>query len=84
MILKYSQGGKINYSFNKYIAEDEEELTTLGEKCSFGDTVYVIHTGESWIIDSKRIWYPLTDKEKDPIECDCVEEMTIWKDLVVE
>lgn len=84
MILKYFQNGKVNYSFNKYLLEDEEELVKLGERCSYGDIGYVIHTGEYWIIDSKRVWYPLNNGDKDPIECDCVEEMTIWKDLVIE
>ena len=81
MILKYSQGGKITYSFSKYIIEDEEELVTLGAKCNFADIVYVIHTGEYWVLDSHHVWYPLTSKDKDPIECDCVEEMTIWNDM---
>ena len=83
MILKYSQGNKINYSFSKYLVEDEAELTSLGSKCNLGDIAYVIHTSEYWIIDSKHTWYPLTNKSSDPIECDCVEEMTIWNELIV-
>ena len=31
-----------------------------------------------------QIGNPLNNGDKDPIECDCVEEMTIWKDLVIE
>lgn len=81
MILKYSQGGKINYSFGKYMVDDEDELIPLGQKCDFGDTVYVIHTGEYWVMDSQHLWYPLTNKDKNPIKCNCVDEMTIWSEL---
>lgn len=81
MILKYSQGGKINYSFSKYMLEDEEELVLLGSKCNFGDIAYIVHTGEYWVLDSKHCWYPLSNKSKNPVECDCVEEMTIWAEL---
>ena len=61
--------------------EDEEELVLLGSKCNFGDTAYVVHTGEYWIMDSKSTWYPLSNKNKNPVECNCVEEMTIWAEL---
>ena len=81
MVLKYSQGGKINYSFSKYIAENEEDLPLLGSKCNFGDTVYVIHTSETWMLDSHHTWWPLNNTEKDSIACDCIEEMTIWKEI---
>lgn len=29
------------------------------------------------MLDSKRVWYCITS-ENDPVECDCVEELTIW------
>lgn len=46
-----------------------------------GDVAYVVHTSEHWMCDSKHAWYSINDKNKGPIECDCVEEMTIWEDL---
>lgn len=45
-----------------------------------GSTVYVIHTKETYMIDSNKVWYP-TSSDAPPVECDCVEEMTIWQDL---
>ena len=49
-------------------------------KCPMGTSVYVIHTGETWMADNAGTWYPV-NADKDPIHCDCVEEMTIWQDL---
>ena len=46
-----------------------------------GSTVYVITTGETWMIDSKGSWHIMGSIQKEPIECDCVEELTIWGDL---
>ena len=47
-----------------------------------GSTVYVISTGESWMIDSTGKWYIMSSSSgKEPIECDCVEELTIWGNL---
>ena len=80
MYLKYSQGGKIGHSFSKYIVEDESELSTAPTNCSMGDIVYVVHTSEYWMMDRSKKWYPMAGG-KGPIECDCVEEMTIWNEL---
>jgi len=47
-----------------------------------GSTVYVITTGESWMMDSKGSWHIISsNSDKTPIECDCVEELTIWEDI---
>jgi hypothetical protein len=32
------------------------------------------------MIDGNGVWYPMKS-DKDPIECDCVDEMTIWDEL---
>lgn len=78
MYMKYAQGGKVNYPFSTYIVDEESEIATIPGV--FGDKAYVIHTGESWMLDSAGKWYPFNG-DKDPIECDCVEESTIWNDL---
>lgn len=46
-----------------------------------GSTVYVISTGETWMMDSTGKWHVMGSIRKEPIECDCVEELTIWGDL---
>ena len=80
MYLKYSQGGKVGYSFSRYIVNDESELEKAPKDCSMGDIVYVIHTSEYWMMDKDKNWYPMS-AHKDPINCDCVDEMTIWGEI---
>ena len=46
-----------------------------------GSTAYVITTGETWMMDSKGSWHVMGSIEKEPIQCDCVDELTIWGDL---
>lgn len=79
MYTKFANGNKISYDISKYIVDDEEDLTTI-PMCNMGSSAYVIHTGESWILDSNGRWY-VTTGNKDSIECDCVSELTIWGDL---
>lgn len=84
MYMKYSQGGKIGYPFSDFIVDLESELPLI-KGATMGCKVYVIHTGETWIMDSENTWYPyeVFTGNKEPIkcECDCVEESTIWNDL---
>ena len=80
MIIKYAQGNKISYNMRKYLVEEESELPQI-PRCNMGSTAYVITTGESWMMDSKGNWHVMGSIEKEPIQCDCVEELTIWGDL---
>ena len=81
MIVKYGQGSRVNYDMQKWLVENENEISTI-PKCIIGSTVYVISTGESWMMDSKGNWHIMNAASgKDPIACDCVEELTIWDEL---
>ena len=80
MIIKYGQGNKVNYDMQKWLVEEESEISTI-PRCLIGSTAYVIATGESWMMDSKGKWHVMNTSGKEPIECDCVEELTIWGDL---
>lgn len=80
MITKFAQGNKVNYDMYKWLVEEESELHTV-PRCIIGSTAYVISTGESWMIDSKGVWHVMGSIQKDPIACDCVEELTIWGNL---
>ena len=80
MITKYGQGNKINQDMEKWLVDTEEEISTI-PRCLMGSTVYVISTSESWMMDSTGKWYVMNTSGKSPIECDCVEELTIWGDL---
>ena len=82
MIVKYGAGNRTNYDVHKWLVEEESEIAQI-PKSIMGSTVYVITTGESWMIDSKGKWHIMSAlSEKEPIECNCVEELTIWGDLV--
>ena len=81
MVIKYCQGDKINFDIVKWVVEEESEISNL-PKSVIGSTAYVITTGESWMADSKGSWHIMNAaSDKDPIACDCVEELTIWDEL---
>lgn len=82
MWMKYSSGGRTVYQFSKFIVDEESELSQI-KNPGFGDEVYVISTGESWVLGSTGNWH-IKGGGKDPIACDCVEESTIWQDLIIE
>lgn len=80
MVRKLSTRRKYNEYYTNYLVEDEADLKTIS-KSNMGDVAFVIHTSEHWMCDSKHTWYSINEKNKGPIECDCVDEMTIWTDL---
>lgn len=79
MVKKLSQGNRIGYTYSKWICDDVEEISTI-PRGSMGDTVFVIHTKDTYMMDSQGVWYNITS-DGDPIECNCVDEMTIWADI---
>ena len=82
MYQKLTQSGRTTYGVTEFVAEDKEDVARL-PRCVMGSTVYVIHTKETFMVDSKGVWYAV-DSDSDPIVCDCVEESTIWEDLKEE
>lgn len=82
MYQKLMQSGRTTYGVTEYVADEKTDVAKI-PRCVMGSTVYVIHTKETYMIDSKGVWYTV-DFEGDPIICDCVEESTIWEDLKEE
>lgn len=80
MIRKLSTRRKNNFYYTNYLVEDETDLQKISDS-EIGDVAFVIHTSEHWMADSQHVWYPINNKNKGPIQCDCVSELTIWKDL---
>lgn len=80
MVIKFAQGNNVSYDVTKWIVDEESEVATIPTNI-MGSTVYVIHTGETWMMDSSNNWYPVTVPGKEPIPCDCVEELTIWSNI---
>lgn len=82
--LKIFQKGAYVNNHIKYVADTEEDVKTikiLPNGGSMGNEVYVIATQKTYILDSKGIWHSKATGDDTVIECDCVEESTIWEDL---
>ena len=81
MIKKIAQGNKLQYTNHKFICDDVEDISRL-PRCPFGSTVFVIHTKDTYMIDSSGTWTSITSSAPGvPGECDCVEELTIWGEI---
>lgn len=79
MVRKLSQGNRIGYSYFKWLCDDVEDIPVI-PKSPMGSTVFVIHTKDTYMMDSAGVWYSITS-DADPIVCDCVEELTVWADI---
>lgn len=85
MIKKFSQNNKIQYSITKWLVDDTEDIKKLPPS-PMGSSVFVIHTATTYMVDSTQTtWHPISPNcSEGPIECDCVEELTIWGELIAE
>lgn len=79
MVKKLSQGNRVSYSAWKWLCDDVSEISKL-PKSPMGSTVFVIHTKDTYMMDSQGTWYCITS-DANPVECDCVEELTVWADI---
>ena len=82
--LKIFQKGAYVNNHIKYVADTEEDVKTikiLPNGGSMGNEVYVIAIQKTYILDSKKTWHSKRDNDDDSIECDCVEESTIWDEI---
>lgn len=83
-IIKIYQNGRPVNNYCRFIADTEEDvkkIKILPKGGSMGNEVYVIDTQKTYILDSKGIWHSKAIGDNTQIECDCVEESTIWEDL---
>jgi hypothetical protein len=86
MIKKYSQNNKVQYAITKWLVDDVEDIKKLPPS-PMGSSVFVIHTATSYMVDStEKTWHPISSNgtSNGPIECDCVEELTIWEEMLEE
>ena len=79
MYKRIRQSGRITYGVSEFLVDEKSEVAKL-PRCEMGSTVYIIHTKENYMIDSKGVWYAM-DSDGEPIACDCVEESTIWEEI---
>lgn len=82
MYQKLTQSGRAAYGIAEYVADEKADVARI-PRCVMGSTVFIIHTKETYMIDSQGVWYAI-DSDGDPIHCDCVEESTIWEELTEE
>ena len=81
----FQKGAYVN-NYIKYVADTEEDvkkIKILPNGGSMGNEVYVISTKKTYILDSKGKWHSKATGDDTVIECDCVEESTIWEELKV-
>lgn len=81
MVQKLFQNGRFLPNYMRYVAETIEDVKKIRvTPASMGSEVYVIETGKNYVLDSKGVWHSKSSPDES-IECDCIEESTIWEDL---
>lgn len=76
MIKRY--GNNINEQYCTFVCDDVNELSQIeGE---MANTVFVIHTQDIYMLDSKDTWVCITSNTGS-VDCNCIEESTIWSNI---
>ena len=79
---KLFQNNRYQTHYVQFVADTPEDVKLLPvSQLSMGSEVYVISEKKTYILDSKRIWHAKVENDDSTIECDCVEELTIWEHL---
>lgn len=78
MIKRY--GDEIKGVNCTYICDEKIDLSKAAV-AKMGNTAFVIHTSDIYVMDSQKVWYCITNASADPVQCDCVEESTIWTEI---
>lgn len=87
MVIKRFQNNKYTYNYCEYVADTKEDVANIPVRLDgsmMGSEVYVIATGETYILDSGKTWHTAAGEK---IECGCkdfVQESTIWSDVPME
>ena len=71
MVKKLSQGNRYSYTYYKWICDDVEDISLIPES-PMGSTVFVIHTKETYVIDSKKSWHLITSSNASSASSDKV------------
>ena len=79
---KVFQNNRYQTHYVQFVADTVEDVKHMRvSQLSMGSEVYVISEKKTYILDSKRVWHAKADNDDSVIECDCVEESTIWEAL---
>jgi hypothetical protein len=80
--VKIFQNNRYQSHYVEFVADTPEDVKKLQvSSLAMGSEVYVISEKKTYILDSKKTWHAKADNDNSIIECDCVEELTIWEDL---
>jgi hypothetical protein len=83
-VLKILQKGQYVNNYVQFVADTEEDvkkIKILPNGGSMGNEVYVISSQKTYILNSKGVWHSKAIGDDSKIECDCIEESTVWEDL---
>lgn len=79
---KIFQNNRYQTHYVKFVADTPEDVKKLRiSQLSMGSEVYVISEKKTYILGSNQTWHAKAPNDNSVIECDCVEESTIWEEL---
>ena len=79
---KIFQNNRYQSHYVEFVVDEPEDVKKLRvSELAMGSEVYVISEKKTYILDSKKTWHAKAEGDNSIIECDCVEELTIWEDL---
>ena len=80
--IKMYQNNRYQSHYVHFVADTAEDVKKLRvADLAMGSEVYVIQEKRTYILGSDEVWYSKAVNDDVVIECDCVEESTIWEDL---
>lgn len=80
--IKIFQNNRYQSHYVQFVADTVDDVKRLKiTDLAMGSEVYVIQEKRTYILGSDRLWYSKAVNDDATIECDCIEESTIWENL---
>lgn len=82
-VSKVYQNNRFQSNYIRFVADTADDVKKIRvSSANMGSEVYVIDTQKLYVLDSKGVWHSKKTGDGEAIECDCVEESTIWEPLI--
>ena len=84
MYIPIFSNDRYSNSYRSFVADKESDVPKIKvalNGTNMGSEVYVIETSKTYVLGSDNVWYSRGAGDDSKIECDCIEESTIWEDL---
>ena len=79
---KVFQNNRYQAHFVKFVADTAEDVKRMQvADLTMGSEVYVIQEKRTYVLGGNKTWYSKAVNDDAVIECDCVEESTVWEEL---